>query len=547
MLSGRLIGKTASGHRASSAMRSKVVVLGLLALLCSGCLGISSEATREDSVASDASSSVGTPSRKDAAIKPTKPDPEDAAGSALHETKKTATSNTKGGNGPEIWLVKHRSSSTNAAIESEREQARAVAGDLAKRLRSVRTIRLCYDNKEKEWWISLYEDSGGFFEVRQFIWSPLKDKPEPFLVQERITRARLEAHLTAARKDFTCQVLERSGEKSPAPAAEANKSTPEKTKAKSPGTKIAGEAPTRKPTPKRVEVAIPPRVTNPAPVGASAAKKADPPKTPSKPQPATKAAPAEPEEKVYRLASAGPVQREVTQKNLPRAAMSVQPDYRPAVAGEMKREVPAKSSLPKDRSDQASDAAPLKPLRTPAGQAVAALPPQETKLDVRSSRPTYSIFVYGSEMNHSELMAWLEANRYDTALLADAAPGVLEGYDFVWNYFSPSRHGGAVNLEPRPGSKIWGLLIEVEDKLLDAFDRKAGHPNYYSRGEERIPVKRIQDGRTVFAWLYVAKPNKGARRDIWPTRDYKSRVLEAAMFWDFPEEYIRKIRDWPTR
>ncbi|HTY25241.1 MAG TPA: gamma-glutamylcyclotransferase family protein [Desulfomonilaceae bacterium] len=157
------------------------------------------------------------------------------------------------------------------------------------------------------------------------------------------------------------------------------------------------------------------------------------------------------------------------------------------------------------------------------------------------------VFAYGSNMNRSDLRAWLEADGFDSSLIIEATPATLDGYDFVWNFYSTSRGGGAANLEPKEKSTIWGMLIEFDEALLKAFDRKEGHPFFYSRGDERISVRRADNGKTVFAWLYIARPNKGNRRDIWPSRDYKKIVLNAATFWGFPEDYIEKIKAWPTQ
>ncbi len=156
-------------------------------------------------------------------------------------------------------------------------------------------------------------------------------------------------------------------------------------------------------------------------------------------------------------------------------------------------------------------------------------------------------FAYGSNMNRSDLRSWLEADGYDSGLVIDASPATLEGYDFVWDYYSQSRSGGAANLERKDNSTVWGVLIEFELSLLKAFDRKEGHPYFYSRGEKRVPVRRVRDGEIISAWLYLAKPNRSGRRDVWPTRRYKKIVLDAALFWKFPEEYIAKINRWETQ
>lgn len=156
-------------------------------------------------------------------------------------------------------------------------------------------------------------------------------------------------------------------------------------------------------------------------------------------------------------------------------------------------------------------------------------------------------FAYGSNMNYSDLRSWLERNGYDSSLIATMTPAILDGYDYVWNYYSSGRRGGGANLEPKEGSSVWGVLIEFDESLLKAFDRKETHPVFYSRGNERIPV-RVQPGdETIPAWVYFANPNKGNRRDIWPDREYKKIILEAAIEMNFPEDRIAKIEAWKTQ
>jgi hypothetical protein len=156
-------------------------------------------------------------------------------------------------------------------------------------------------------------------------------------------------------------------------------------------------------------------------------------------------------------------------------------------------------------------------------------------------------FAYGSSMNRSDLRSWLESNGYDSSLVTDSGLAILEDYDYVWNYFSEKRRGGGANLERKDGCTICGVLIEFDQTLMKAFDRKEGHPFFYSRGEQRIPVRKLNSAETVSAWIYLARPNRGVRRDIWPTREYKRIVMEAANFWNFPEDCLRKIQEWQTQ
>ncbi len=64
--------------------------------------------------------------------------------------------------------------------------------------------------------------------------------------------------------------------------------------------------------------------------------------------------------------------------------------------------------------------------------------------------PTEFIFAYGSNMNRSDLRSWLEAAGHDSSLVLDAVPAVLEGYDYMWNYYSQGRAGGTARAYRRP-------------------------------------------------------------------------------------------------
>jgi hypothetical protein len=156
------------------------------------------------------------------------------------------------------------------------------------------------------------------------------------------------------------------------------------------------------------------------------------------------------------------------------------------------------------------------------------------------------VFAYSSSMNRGELRSWLEVNGYDSSRIHGYEPARLPGYDYVWNYYSAALGGGAANIEPSERSSVAGVLIEFEDRLLKAFDRREGHPFFFSRGDRRIPVTRMSDGAQAQAWVYTARPNRGTARDLWPTRDYKKIILDAAVEFGFPPNDIEKIRNWTT-
>ena len=500
----------------------------LATMFCAGCLGFPaaggkqktgfSQSVTDSRIASDRTDRVVSPESRSQGLEG------ESAFRPLSPSKRDNRQAVR----PEAWLVSHRSGTKTNPAESEREKVKTVALRLTANTTSVDRIKICHDPKENEWWITLYEDAGVFVELKQYIWSIYKDRPEPFLVQERVSKDRLEDHLSTAKTGTSCEVLERSDDP-PSHLETARMGA-------SPGDQRQG----KREVEKRVETRSAFRVAE-KPAAPAGSRKALGKTRATRSRTTATSTPDE-DERVYRLTSSSPIQsREARRTSQP--SSPVEPDFRLASAGTAVMDVAPRGATSLDGVSRIVN-------DRPAGGAPDTSPRLKGTSEAAQSRselPTYFVFLYGSEMNYPELMAWLEANGYDPSLLVDATPAMLEGYDFVWNYYSPSRHGGSVNIQPKSSSKIWGLLVECEDRLLEAFDRKEGHPHYYRRGEKRVPVHEAASGKTVFAWLYLARPNKGDRRDIWPTRDYKSRVLEAALFWDFPEDYVRKIRDWPTR
>jgi len=156
------------------------------------------------------------------------------------------------------------------------------------------------------------------------------------------------------------------------------------------------------------------------------------------------------------------------------------------------------------------------------------------------------VFAYGHNMDLDSLRRWLEENGYDPSGLRGCRPAVLPDHALVWNYHSCRGRGGAANIEPCPGSEVWGALIELEEGLLRALDHKENSPAAYCRGNQRLTVSVPEEGE-VEAWVYVARPNSGTRRDVWPTRAYRELMLRGARSLGLPSEYLEELERIPVK
>ena len=537
----------------------RFALVGMLFSICLGCVGISQQ---KDSLNAADDSSMGKTSGQQsdnpAVIKASAP-----AG-VQSSDKQTVTSKTE--------------DKPTFALLSEDEKARSMALDLAKATPGIKKIKICRDKKNDEWWLILYEDAGDHFQLKQYTWNVEQDRPEEFLIVKKVSKTRVDAHLAHSEPDRVCTVIGYDPERR-LPVADSSDSTSQVTQRRqdaAPKTKtvpvsIAQEKPERKPHASSRPTQSPQTTTK------AAQNEHDRPRNSATRQTVAKQPVSQPAE---RKAVAPPQTGDVVQataKSSPTEISSVRQRTSPDPGASQSKTVHVPTPRARITSDSGvfslatirTEPSPVpvnRRTKTNSGlvqtheqdkksivpNAGPALKESEKKsglvaIDPSRDVPTCFIFVYGSGMNHQELMSWLNLNNYDPKVIVDAIPAVLHDHDLVWNYYSPSRRGGTVNIEPKKNSSVWGLLVEVEDRGLKAFDQKEGHPLYYKRDENRVSVKRSVDGRTVYAWLYRARPNKSERRDVWPTADYKEKIMQAALFWQFPQQYIEKIQRIPTR
>ncbi|MFH1114671.1 MAG: gamma-glutamylcyclotransferase [Pseudomonadota bacterium] len=585
----------------------RVILLSLIPLLWAGCFTASRDAAKvgdrvlHETARADTRTKDTAPSRggRDASAGSTrKTDAPEASldknGDARGKRDLASTKSPRSSGGLRDGSPKAAGSRTPvfklAKGASEDEYVREVARKLADEHSSIERIRICFDSKDEEWWITLYENAGSFYDLKQFVWNIYLDTPEPFLVVERVSRRRLEDHLNAREPNRRCTVLE-PGKTGPASAlASSDAGDPDvepaegsrdhRSDRKSPTQARQADSSTvrpnaSKPRPERVEPA--PRAVRPH---GNRAEKGDGPlldaerKKPlrsgissqphgdrdTRPRPGlSKSAPTLPQTRDERTTR--PVSEATTASRSGRIPSSpvhppnasspddlLKPAYRPASAGpreDAKAAAAALSPREKESVERSGKATSLT-VRSDPPEAPRSVEPTG-RHGRKDAVPTYFVFAYGSKMNHPELLRWLKTHGYDSSMVVDAAPGILDGYDYVWNSYSPTRGGGVVNLEHKENAKVWGLLIEFQDPLLRAFDEREGHPTAYSRGPKRIPVTRVQDGKTVFAWLYLANAHKQKGRDVRPTKEYKNTIIQAARFWEFPKDYVSRLEAWKTR
>lgn len=154
------------------------------------------------------------------------------------------------------------------------------------------------------------------------------------------------------------------------------------------------------------------------------------------------------------------------------------------------------------------------------------------------------VFAYGSNMHRPDLERWFREKKHAVEGILGAEPAELPGWRLVWNYFAKGRRGGAANVEPAEGENLHGVVLRVDDRALDAIDRKEALDVCYGRRE--VTARLSLSGREVTVWLYEVLPAKRRPETTWPHPDYHRLLVEGARAFALPAAWVAKLEAIPT-
>ena len=125
-------------------------------------------------------------------------------------------------------------------------------------------------------------------------------------------------------------------------------------------------------------------------------------------------------------------------------------------------------------------------------------------------------FAFGSNLNFTDLKYWCQKKKESMPLGRSLGQARLPDMELGFNYSSISREGGVLNVRPRRGQLVEGMLFEIDPSAWPVLDRKEGHPTCY----QRVPIHVFDDsGAIVQAWTYMVTPEK-FEDFVQPTQEY---------------------------
>jgi hypothetical protein len=148
-------------------------------------------------------------------------------------------------------------------------------------------------------------------------------------------------------------------------------------------------------------------------------------------------------------------------------------------------------------------------------------------------------FAYGSNLNTDHLRSWLSRWGVDPEELGPARQAILPGYRLRTNYLR-SFGVGACNIEPRPRSRVEGIVMTVTPSIREVLRLKEGHPHRYA--EIKIAVAPFGKQRTVRAFTYIVTHQFALHFDVPVTQEYRRLILEGAASHRLSPHYQRHLR-----
>ena len=155
------------------------------------------------------------------------------------------------------------------------------------------------------------------------------------------------------------------------------------------------------------------------------------------------------------------------------------------------------------------------------------------------------VFVYGSNLDLSDLARWHRLSAIAPGHRARAVPVGLSDHRLVWHFYSRTRRSGAADVQPEVGASVYGLALSVDEIALRAFDLKEGHPQLYRR--TLLPVSGWRaPGFVCYAWVYRVEAEHRSTQLVAPAAGYLGFLLSAAERYDFPTAYVQQLEAAPV-
>ena len=144
-------------------------------------------------------------------------------------------------------------------------------------------------------------------------------------------------------------------------------------------------------------------------------------------------------------------------------------------------------------------------------------------------------FAYGSNMNINELKKYCSCKN-----IKIIGTGYLDNYIFRYRLIKGKlRIKAKANIEPRKGSKVYGLIVNIKGSL-NKLHKKEGLLDYIYIIQKNLKIHSVSDKKIYNCFSYVME-NNIKLEESKPSRSYCKKILDAAQSFNFPKSYLKRI------
>ena len=144
-------------------------------------------------------------------------------------------------------------------------------------------------------------------------------------------------------------------------------------------------------------------------------------------------------------------------------------------------------------------------------------------------------FAYGSNLDAEDWRCFCIKNSISADCIKPIGPAFLPDHELVFDVFSQTRGGGALNINARLGGYVCGALFEVGDLGWRALDLKEG---VVERVYQKVTKRILQpNGSLVLALTYEVTPESRCHF-VEPTTAYFEAVKRGLLRFNFPDLHL---------
>ncbi len=140
-------------------------------------------------------------------------------------------------------------------------------------------------------------------------------------------------------------------------------------------------------------------------------------------------------------------------------------------------------------------------------------------------------FAYGSNMDSKRL------NRR-IGLVSSAERASLHGFRFEFNKMSYRGDQVYANIMIDSEAIVWGVLMEITPEQLAKLDEYEGVEEGHYRREKVVVLTDLNE--EIEAITYIAQ-DKWLKEDMRPEKSYLDYVLNGAVEFQVPQQYVERI------